>query len=72
MLSGWRRSLTGGIVGWLALATVSLYLLVAMRRFYRQSWFWTAMKFAFVSFIYASFFLLPALGIVIAVSALEA
>lgn len=66
------QDVTGGIVGWLALATVSLYLLVAMRRVYRQSWFWTAMKFAFVSFIYASFFLLPALGIVIAVSAFEA
>lgn len=64
--------LSGGTVGWLVLAAVGIYLLVAMKRFYGQSWVRTATKFAFVSFIYTVFFLLPALGIVIAVSALEA
>lgn len=64
--------MTGGTVGWLALAAVGLYVLLAMKRFYGQGWGWTSAKFAFVSIIYTVFFLLPALGIVIAVSAFEA
>lgn len=64
--------LTGGTVGWLALAAVGIYLLIAMKRFYGQSWAWTGLKFACVSFIYTVFFLIPALAVVIAVSALEA
>ena len=64
--------LTGGTVGWLALAAVGIYLLLAMKKFYDQSWAWTGVKFAFLSFVYTVFFLLPALAAVIAVSALEA
>ena len=33
--------LTGGTVGWLALVAVGAYLLLAMKRFYGQGWFWT-------------------------------
>jgi hypothetical protein len=62
----------GGPVGWLALAAVALYLLIAMKRFYGQGWGWTGTKFVFLSFVYTVFFLLPALGLVIAVSAFEA
>lgn len=62
----------GGPVGWLALAAAGVYLLLAMKRVYGQSWFWTGTKFAFLSFIYTCFFLIPALALVIAVSALEA
>ncbi len=43
-----------------------------MKRFYGQSWTWTGVKFVFLSFVYAVFFLIPALAAVIAVSALEA
>lgn len=68
----WLAQIMKGTVGWLALAAVGLYLLLAMKRFYGQGWGWTAAKFTLVSFIYAVFFLLPALGIVIAVSAFEA
>lgn len=64
--------LSGGTVGWLALAAVGIYLLLAMKRVYGQSWTRTGTKFAFLSFIYAVFFLIPALSIVIAVSAFEA
>jgi hypothetical protein len=64
--------LSGGTVGWLALAAVGIYLLIAMKRFYGQSWTWTTIKFAFLSFVYTVFFLIPALAAVIAVSALEA
>ena len=64
--------LTGGTVGWLALGAVGIYLLLAMKRFYGQSWGWTGVKFACLSFVYTVFFLLPALAAVIAVSALEA
>jgi hypothetical protein len=64
--------LTGGTVGWLALAAVGLYLFLAMKRFYGQGWVWTGLKFVFVSFIYTTFFLIPALALVIALSVLEA
>jgi hypothetical protein len=64
--------LSGATVAWLTLGTLGLYLLLAMKRFYGQGWVWTGLKFAFLSFTYAAFFLLPALAAVIAVSALQA
>ena len=64
--------LSGGTVGWLALGAVGIYLLIAMKRFYGQSWPWTVIKFACVSFIYAFFFLIPALTVVLAISVLQA
>ena len=39
---------------------LGLYLLLAMKRFYGQGWFWTSTKFVFVGFLYLCF-LLPAL-----------
>jgi hypothetical protein len=54
----------------LVLGIIGLYFLLSMKNFYRQSWFWTAMKFVSVSFIYVSFFVLPALGVIIAASLL--
>ncbi|MGH6870958.1 MAG: DUF3667 domain-containing protein [Rhizomicrobium sp.] len=50
--------------GWVALAAlgaIGLYLLLAMKRFYMQGWAWTAIKFVCVSFLYTTFFLMPAL-----------
>jgi hypothetical protein len=57
--------------GWAAfgaLAAVGFYLLVAMKRFYGQNWFWTGTKFASVALIYIFFFLFPALGGAVAAS----
>ena len=56
----------GGLFLWLA-----VYLLVGMKRFYGQNWFWTSAKFATVGFIYFSFFLVPALGLIILASILR-
>jgi hypothetical protein len=38
-----------------------VYTFIAMKRFYRQGWFWTTVKFCSVSFLYVSFFALPAM-----------
>ena len=62
--------LPGWVIGWFLLAGVPLYLFLAMRRFYKQNWFWTGAKFAGLSFIYTFFFVFPAFGAVIALSVL--
>lgn len=46
----------------------AIYTLIATRTFYRQNWFWTVVKFAFVTFFYTCFFLIPALVGVLALS----
>jgi hypothetical protein len=59
---------------WAALATlgaIGLYILLAIRRFYRQSWFWTFAKFVAISSVYTMFFLFPAIAAVITVSLLQ-
>jgi hypothetical protein len=43
---------------------LTLYIFLAMKRFYKQGWFWTSVKFVLVSGIYTIFFLVPALAIV--------
>jgi len=58
------------VVGVVLLIAGPLYLLLAMRRCYRQNWLWTGVKFASVGFVYTVFFLLPAFGAVIALSVL--
>ena len=58
--------------GWVALLTwvaLSLYFFLSLKHFYRQGWFKTAFKSAGISFVYATFFLLPALVFAIAASA---
>jgi hypothetical protein len=61
------RLITGGTAAEIALVAIALYLFLAMKRFYKQSWIWTAVKFALVSFVYGAFFLAPALlGILLA------
>jgi hypothetical protein len=61
------RVITGGVAAEMALVAIALYLFLAMKRFYRQGWVWTVVKFALVSFVYGSFFLAPALlGILLA------
>ena len=66
--AGLAQMLPGEVVLWLVLAALGIYIFVAMKRFYEQSWFWTSVKFAAVSFIYVCFFLLPALGGVLIMS----
>src|ERR1700733_976090 len=60
--------MSDSIVIMLTLIALGVYIFVAMKRFYDQGWFWTTAKFIFVSFIYSTFFLAPALAGVIAVS----
>jgi hypothetical protein len=48
-----------------------VYGLIATRNFYHQSWFWTVVKFASVSFFYACFCVLPALAAVLTLSFLD-
>lgn len=57
----------GGNVAFLAVCAISLHLFLAMKRFYRQNWGRTAIKFAAISFVNGVFFLGPAmLGIILA------
>ncbi len=51
----------GSVAAEIALLAIGLYLFLAMKRFYKQGWVWTAVKFALVSFVYGAFFLAPAL-----------
>ena len=60
----------GDIAGWAALGAIALYLLLSMRRFYKENWFWTVLKFLTVSSVYTVFFLFPALVAVIVISLL--
>ncbi|HSC17842.1 MAG TPA: DUF3667 domain-containing protein [Rhizomicrobium sp.] len=62
---GLAQLVSGGLVFWFLLGSIGLYVFFSLRRFYRQSWFWTAVKFLCISGVYTSFFLLPALGSVI-------
>jgi hypothetical protein len=55
----------GEWLGWTALAILVVYGFIAMKRFYRQNWFWTSFKFVTISFIYFCFFLAPALALVL-------
>ena len=60
--------LPGEAVAWVFIVVVPLYLLLAMRRLYRQSWFWTGVKFASLITIYTMFFLFPAFFGILALS----
>src|SRR5215471_431153 len=64
--------ITAAYVGWLLLIAIGAYLLLAIRRFYRQSWTMTVVKFLGVTAIYTAFFLLPAFGIILGIAFLGA
>jgi len=68
---GIARIVPGEAVGWLTLTAVGLYILLAMRRFYRQGWVWTVAKFAGVSLVYGVFMLGPAVLAVLTASILR-
>jgi len=58
----------GETVALLLLAVITLYIFLAMKRFYKQGWFITAVKFVLISGIYTLFFLLPAMAGILALS----
>ncbi|MDE1988045.1 MAG: DUF3667 domain-containing protein [Alphaproteobacteria bacterium] len=65
--AGLAQVLPGALVARLTLAVLGLYLLLAMRRFYGQSWARTAVTFIAVSAVYTIFCVGPAmLGIFLA------
>src|SRR5208282_5692192 len=51
--AGLAQILSSSIVALIAGLALAVYLFLAMKRFYRQSWFWTSAKFAAVGFVYA-------------------
>src|SRR5262249_8188608 len=60
--------MTAEVVAWATFLIAGVYLFLAMKRFYAQSWFWTTVKFSLVSFIYVCFFAIPALGAALVLS----
>lgn len=65
--AGLAQIFSGDAVLWAMVAVLGVYLLLAMKRFYGQNWFWTCAKFAAVSLLYVTFFLLPAFaGVIVA------
>ena len=62
------QMVSGAVVAWLFFAVVCTYLLLAMKRFYAQSWVRTGLKFVGVGFVYSVFVLLPAFGGLLAAS----
>ena len=58
----------GATVAWLLLVVLTLYLFLAMKRFYKQGWLITTVKFVMISGIYTLFFLLPAMAGILALS----
>jgi hypothetical protein len=65
---GLAQVVPGGTVAWAVFIGMSVYIFLAMKRFYGQGWLTTALKFVLVSGIYFMFFLLPALFGVLALS----
>ena len=62
------QMVSGAAVAWLFFAVVCTYLLLAMKRFYAQTWVRTGLKFAGVGIVYSVFVLLPAFGGLLAAS----
>jgi hypothetical protein len=65
--AGLAQILSEGAVTSLLFGGLGLYLLLAMKRFYGQSWFWTGTKFVLVGFVYLCF-LLPTILTVLLIS----
>ena len=69
--AGAAQFLPGEVVAWGILAIAVVYGLIATRNFYHQSWFWTVLKFASISFVYVCFCVMPAFGAVMVLSFLN-
>ena len=59
--AGLAQILSGYVVATITAVVLSVYLLLAMRRFYGQNWFWTSTKWFTIEFLYATSFIFPAL-----------
>ncbi len=68
---GAAQLLSGGLVAWLVLLAMSLYIFLSMKRFYGQGWFITTLKFCVISFIYTVAFLVPAMFFVLFAGLIE-
>ncbi len=68
---GIARLLSGELTALATLAAIGLYILLAIRRFYQQSWFWTFAKFAGITSAYTMLFLVPATAAIILFSVLQ-
>ncbi len=55
-------------VAWVMVLLGAVYLFVAMKCFYQQGWFWTSVKYFWVSVLYLLFFAIPALGVALGLS----
>jgi hypothetical protein len=53
------------------LGVLWLYMILAMKRFYRQSWGWTIVKSCLVSAVYGVVFLLPAITAIFAITLID-
>jgi uncharacterized protein DUF3667 len=71
LAAGAAQIFSGGLVVWGTLLVATVYGVLAFKTFYAQNWFWTGLKFAAVSFFYVLFCVLPAVGLVVAVSFLN-
>jgi hypothetical protein len=60
--------LSGGWVAWIAWIVLSLYFYLSLKFFYGQGWVRTGVKFVGISFVYAVFFLSPALAFAVIAS----
>jgi hypothetical protein len=61
MAAGLAQVLPGVLVAVVVAVALSVYLLLAMKRFYGQGWFWTSTKWFTIEFFYATSFIFPAL-----------
>jgi hypothetical protein len=64
--AGLAQILSGEAVFWLFLLSIGIYVLLSIRRFYRQSWGRSVVKTLGISCIYTIFFLIPALAGIVA------
>ncbi|HWE06390.1 MAG TPA: DUF3667 domain-containing protein [Rhizomicrobium sp.] len=68
---GAAQLLPGGVVAWIILLSIGFYTFIALKRFYRQGWTATGLKFAAITFIYVVFVQAPALLFVLATGFIE-
>lgn len=59
--AGLAQILSGAVIAVIVALALSVYLLIAMKRFYGQNWFWTSTKWFTIEFFYATSFIFPAL-----------
>jgi Protein of unknown function (DUF3667) len=68
---GAAQLLAGGVVAEIIFLSIGVYLFIALKRFYRQGWIITTVKFGVISFVYAVFVLVPALVFVLVTGFIE-